>query len=153
MGSEIYGSGPNGQVQMDWSEENAIGAVEGLSAVAILVFTVLIIDALIVPAVTGGTILAAQGGGAPSCWPGPENGRQIINGLEYTIHALERMMPSGLTADLFSRGIPPSVVENVLEFGTSELGNTPGTLVWTLENIQIVTDDTGTLIITVIGGG
>ena len=59
-----------------------------------------------------------------SLWPGPEAGRQIIDGLEYTEHAVTQMMTKGLlfdeaalgTTNQASRGVPPSVVENAIQF-------------------------------------
>jgi len=64
-------------------------------------------------------------------WPSPANGRAIVNGIEYTTHALERMAPRGLIqrgTEIISRGVPPSVVENAIKFGTKTSGNTQGFL-------------------------
>jgi RHS repeat-associated protein len=79
-------------------------------------------------------------------WPSPWQGRQIINGIEYTVHALERMMPSGIGG----RGIPPSVVENAIRYGTTQPGREPGTIVHIYENVMVVTDALNQLVITVI---
>lgn len=82
-------------------------------------------------------------------WPGPGGGRVIIRGIEYTEHALERMVPRGLGG----RGIPPSVVENAIQHGTRTVGNQPGTLVFTFENVRIVTNAAANRVITVITTG
>jgi|688.fasta_scaffold104050_5 hypothetical protein len=86
-------------------------------------------------------------------WPSPANGRYAINGIEYTIHALERMAPRGLIqrgTEIVSRGIPPSVVENAIRFGAKTLGNTPQEIVHTFENVRVVTNLDATIVITVI---
>jgi RHS repeat-associated protein len=85
-------------------------------------------------------------GSSVAIWSSPWYGRQIINGLEYTVHALERMMPVGFGG----RGIPPSVVENAIKFGSTTLGNVPGTLMHIYENVIVITDLTNQVIITVI---
>jgi hypothetical protein len=46
-------------------------------------------------------------------WPSPAKGRSVVNSIEYTTHALERMAPRGLIqsgTEVISRGVPPSVV-------------------------------------------
>jgi len=82
-------------------------------------------------------------------WPGPGSGRVIIRGIEYTEHALERMVPRALGG----RGIPPSVVENAIQHGTRTVGNQPGTLVFTFENVRIVTNAAANRVITVFTTG
>jgi hypothetical protein len=63
------------------------------------------------------------------------------------------MSPRGLIqkgTEVFSRGIPPSVVENTIKFGVKSLGNTPNEMVHTLENVRVVTNLESTRVITVI---
>jgi RHS repeat-associated protein len=86
---------------------------------------------------------------AVESWPGPGGGRVIIRGIEYTEHALERMVPRGLGG----RGVPPSVVENAIQHGTRTVGNQPGTLVFTYENVRIVTNAAANRVITVLTTG
>ena len=93
---------------------------------------------------------------ATGLWPSPASGRQVINGIEYTREALSRMAPSGLIqkgTEIVSRGVPPSVVENAVQFGTKSPGNTPGTIVHTFENVIVVTNQLGNRVITVIRTG
>lgn len=88
-----------------------------------------------------------------SLWPAASNGRTIINGIEYTSHALERMQPVGTIIQgnvLFSRGIPPSVVENAVRYGRATPGRTINEVVHTFENVRVVTNVEGTRVITVI---
>jgi hypothetical protein len=89
-------------------------------------------------------------------WPAAGSGRQIINGVEYTVEALMRMAPSGLIQrgnEIVSRGVPPSAVENAIKFGTRTPGNTAGTVVRTFENVIVVTNQAGNRVITVIKTG
>ncbi|MES4787548.1 MAG: hypothetical protein C4294_19120 [Nitrospiraceae bacterium] len=81
-----------------------------------------------------------------SSWPAPWYGRQVINGIEYTGHALERMAPVGLGG----RGIPPSVVENAIRYGVTVPGREPGTVVHIYENVRVITDELGRVVYTVI---
>ncbi|MFY7842927.1 MAG: hypothetical protein ACOVOR_02815 [Rhabdochlamydiaceae bacterium] len=77
-------------------------------------------------------------------------------GIEYTTHALERMAPRGLIQsgrEIISRGVPPSVVENTINFGTKTLGNTPQEIVHVFENVRVVTNLDSTKVITVITTG
>ena len=88
-----------------------------------------------------------------SLWPAASNGRTIINGIEYTSHALERMQPVGTVFDgvkLGSRGIPPSAVENAIKYGNVTPGRTINEVVRTFENVQVVTNPQGTRVITVV---
>jgi len=84
-----------------------------------------------------------------SAWPASWYGRQIIHGIEYTVHALEHMMPVGFGG----RGVPPSAVENAIRFGTTFPGKEPGTVVHVYENLMVVTDVLGKTVITVIKTG
>jgi hypothetical protein len=88
-----------------------------------------------------------------SLWPAASGGRTVINGIEYTVHALERMQPVGTiikgTAS-FSRGIPPSVVENAIKYGKVTPENTPAEVVRTFKNVRVITNPTGTRVISVI---
>lgn len=89
-------------------------------------------------------------------WPSPAKGRSVVNGIEYTAHALERMAPRGLIQSgtgIISRGVPPSVVENAINFGTKTLGNTPQEIVHVFENVRVVTNLDATKVITVITTG
>src|SRR5690606_15012034 len=60
----------------------------------------------------------AQQSSGTSSWPSPWNGRQVVNGITYSIHALEQMMPVGFGG----RGVPPSVVQNAINFGVQSAG-------------------------------
>ncbi len=89
-------------------------------------------------------------------WPSPTKSAQLINGIEYVPHALERMSPRGLIhrgTEVVSRGVPPSVVENALKFGTKVPGNTSNEIVHIFENVQVVTNPEETRVITVITTG
>jgi hypothetical protein len=91
--------------------------------------------------------------GAVSAWPAASGGRVVINGIEYSIHALERMQPVGTImkgTTSFSRGIPPSVVENVIKYGTVTPGNTALEVVRTFQNVRVITNPAGTRVISVI---
>lgn len=85
-------------------------------------------------------------------WPAASDGRAVINGIEYTVHALERMQPVGTIMQgkaSFSRGIPPSVVENAIKFGEVTPGNTKSEVIRTFENVRVITNPEGTRVITV----
>lgn len=92
---------------------------------------------------------AAVDAGAPTLWPAASGGRQVIGGIEYTVHALGRMAPVGLGG----RGIPPSVVENAIRFGATAPGAEAGTVVHMFQNVTAVTNAAGTRVITVIRTG
>jgi hypothetical protein len=94
---------------------------------------------------------AAKGGA--SLWPAASGGRTVVNGIEYSIHALERMQPVGTimkVATSFSRGIPPSVVENAIKFGKITPGNTAAEVVRIFDNVRVITNPAGTRVISVI---
>jgi hypothetical protein len=100
-------------------------------------------------AIKGAVCTAA---GAMTLWPAANNGRIIINGIEYTTHALERMQPMGTIIkgkELYSRGLPPSVIENAIKNGTVSAGNTLDEVVRTFENVKVVTNPSGNKVITV----
>jgi hypothetical protein len=81
-----------------------------------------------------------------SLWPAASGGRTVINGIEYTTHTLERMQPVGTImkgATSYSRGIPPSVVENAVKFGKITPGNTAA------EVVRVITNPAGTRVISV----
>lgn len=119
--------------------------------------------------VAGGTGLAAVGGvyvgaiaigavGAEAAvvgiagvtlWPAAQKGGTIINGLKYSGEALSRMEPVGFGG----RGVPPSVVQNALEYGNKTPGNLPGRIVSQYENVKVVANETLDTIITVIKTG
>ena len=89
-------------------------------------------------------------------WPSPAKGRSVVNSIEYTTHALERMPPRGLIqsgTEVISRGVPPSVLENAINFGSKTLGNTPHEIIHTFENVRVVTNLDATKVITVITTG
>jgi len=52
-----------------------------------------------------------------------------------------------------SRGIPPSVIENAINFGKKIPGNTSEEIVHIFENIRVVTNSNATKVITVISVG
>jgi RHS repeat-associated protein len=89
---------------------------------------------------------------AASLWPAASGGRTVINGIEYTTHALERMQPVGTImkgATSYSRGISPSVVENAVKFGKVTPGNTAAEVVRTFDNVRVITNPAGTRVISV----
>lgn len=89
-------------------------------------------------------------------WPSATAGRQVINSIEYTTHALERMAPKGLIqkgTEMVSRGVPPSVVENAIRFGVKSPGNSASEIVHIFENVRVVTNPEATRVITVITTG
>lgn len=91
--------------------------------------------------------------GGMSLWPAASGGRTSINGIEYTTHALERMQPVGTIMKgktSFSRGVPPSAVENAIKYGKVTRGNTASEVVRTFGNIQVVTNPGGTRVVSVI---
>lgn len=112
-------------------------------------------------AVLGAWVVAAPyvvagGTAGVTLWPSPEAGRQVINGIQYTYHALVRMAPSGLIQqgrEIVSRGVPPSVVEHVIRYGSKSPGNEPGTTVHTFENVTVITMNAGRLVRSVIKTG
>lgn len=91
----------------------------------------------------------------------PQNGQQI-NGRNYTKHALERMAPDTPQVRAISqgyergskefnnfvspRGIPPSVVEGVIEHSQAIQGKTPGTMEYHGPDLKIVTNLVGDVI-------
>ncbi len=104
---------------------------------------------------TGKSGTKALSNAAPT-WPSPGAGRQVIGGIEYTTHALERMAPKGLIqkgTEIVSRGVPTSVVENAIRYGKVSPGNTSAEVVRTYENVKVVTNPEGTRVITVIKTG
>jgi RHS repeat-associated protein len=104
-------------------------------------------------AVKGGWGVGVVAEEGASLWPAASGGRTVINGIEYTTHALERMQPVGTImkgTEMFSRGVPPSVVENAIKFGTVTSGNTAAEVVRTFENVRVITNPTGTKVISVI---
>jgi len=82
-------------------------------------------------------------------WPSKVDGPQVINKIQYTVHALEQMAPRGFGG----RGVPPSVVQNAIDYGSKTVGNTIGTVVSTYENVAVVTNDALNRVITVITKG
>ena len=106
--------------------------------------------------VFGKGVVSAAKGGRTTLLPSASGGRTVINGIEYTIHALERMQPVGTImkgTELFSREVPLSVVENAIKFGKVTPGNTALEVVRTFENVRVITNPQGTRVITVIKTG
>jgi len=135
----------------DWTAQFAIGSAIGglMKAVGGGIGAILSHEAQHDAAV-------AAGSEATTLWAGPGSGRVIIRGIEYTEHALERMAPRGLIqkgAEMMSRGVPPSVVENAIKNGVKSAGNQPGTIVHVFENLRVVTNMAGNRVITVITTG
>lgn len=52
--------------------------------------------------------------------------------------------------EMFSRGVPPSVVENAIKFGKITPGNSAAEVVRTFENVRVITNPAGTKVISVI---
>lgn len=93
---------------------------------------------------------------AGTLWPAASGGKTVINGIEYTKHALERMQPVGTImkgTESVSRGVPPSVVENAIKYGKVTPGNTSREVIRSFENVRVVTNPQGTRVITVIKTG
>ena len=66
------------------------------------------------------------------------------------------MSPRGLIhkgTEIVSRGVPPSVVENAIKFGTKVSVNTSNEIVHIFENVRVVTNPEATRVITVITTG
>jgi RHS repeat-associated protein len=82
-------------------------------------------------------------------WPDPWSGPQTVNGINYSQHALDRMAPVGLGG----RGIPPSVVENALNFGTSAPAKEPGVMKVLFDNVQVIWNYVDNIVVTVIRTG
>lgn len=61
----------------------------------------------------------------------------VINGREYSGHALDRMQ---------GRGLMPSVVEDTIATGSRSAGNTPGTTVFTSGQARVVVNATGKVV-------
>ena len=110
------------------------------------------------------------GSKAYKVWDIPEGG-VIINGIEYSQHALERMAPnnSSVIAQLsrraekileqngyklgtdeynkffnkyvYPRVIPPMVVEDALKNGVKDNGNKVGTFIYTTNDVVVITND------------
>jgi RHS repeat-associated protein len=76
-----------------------------------------------------------------SIWQNGNNGGQMINGIYYFDHALDRMAPKGLwlaeKGKEGSRGVPPSVVKNAIKYGVQSAGNL-GRTVFTYENVRVI---------------
>jgi len=99
-----------------------------------------------------GKLVNVAKGGA-SLWPAASSGKAIINGIEYTKHALERMQPVGTIirgTEMFSRGIPPSAVHHAIKYGKVTAGNSVTEIVRTFENVRVITNPTGTKVFSVI---
>ena len=132
---------PCGRMNWNWGEA-AFWGVTGTG-----------LGAILGTGIYGGWWLWATYGPAATtgvaAWPAPWYGRQIINGIEYTIHALGRMVPVGLGG----RGVPPSAVENAIRYGATLPGREPGTIVHVYENVMVVTDALSKVVITVIKTG
>jgi hypothetical protein len=65
------------------------------------------------------------------------NQPEVINGRDYSGHALDQMQ---------SEGIPPSAVENTIQNGTPGPGSQIGTATHTLEGLKVVTNSAGRVV-------
>jgi hypothetical protein len=102
-----------------------------------------IFNAGVVGVMTGGTAYGS------SSWAAPWEGRVMQNGITYSIHALERMMPVGLGG----RGIPPSVVQNAIEYGDRSYGDFPNVVKIVYANVTVIYNTLTNTVITVIKTG
>jgi hypothetical protein len=84
-----------------------------------------------------------------SLWPAPWNGRVVLGGITYSIHALERMMPVGFG----ERGVPSSVVQNAIAFGERTTGDFPYVVEIVYENVTVIFNTLTNTVITVIKTG
>lgn len=104
-------------------------------------------------------------------WTMPESGK-IINGRLYTKHALERMAPDTIEVRAIlsnraiqkghlpgtkpfndyvnPRGIPPSVVEDAIKYGTKSIGRKPNTFDFTSTDVIVTVNDKTGAVVTVI---
>ena len=73
-----------------------------------------------------------------------------IGGRLYTQHAVERMMPSGLSG--YVRSIAPAFVEDAIQTGTATTRVVDGVTrtIYTSGTVQVVTEQGGKIIVTVI---
>jgi hypothetical protein len=143
-----------------FTTENAPTTINALTLVTFLPFKAAVVAGTINEAnaaklVKEGKIVfekvAAKTG--TSLWPAASEGRTVINGIEYTTHALERMQPVGTImkgTTSVSRGVPPSIVENTIKFGKVTPGNTAAEVVRTFDNVRVITNPEGTRVISVI---
>jgi hypothetical protein len=66
------------------------------------------------------------------------------------------MAPRGLIqkgTEIYSRGVPPMVIENAISHGTKMIGKSPQEIVHIFENIRVVTNSECNRVITVIVKG
>ena len=96
---------------------------------------------------------------ANSYWPSPEQGRQVIRGVNYSTEALRRMAPVGSqwldpVRQIFvaGRGVPPSVVENAILYGETTVVSTVEVKI-VYENVTVFLNPLTNLVITVIKTG
>ncbi len=78
--------------------------------------------------------------------PAPRNPPEILNGRNFSGHAIDRMQ---------ERGYTPAVVENVIKNGDKTIGNKPNTVVFTdaKNNIRVIVNSETGKVITITGGG
>jgi len=82
--------------------------------------------------------------GNPMSVPGPQNVRTVINGREYSGHALDQMQ---------GRGFVPSVVEDTIQQGTTFPARAGTTGVYdAVNNVRVITDTATGRVVTVIPG-
>lgn len=99
-----------------------------------------------------GVVAAPVAPAAVRLWPAASAGPAVINGITYTTHALEAMSPRGLIQrgrEIVSMGVPPSVVENAVEFGRKLPGSATGTVRHVFDNVVVVTNEAASRVITV----
>lgn len=77
--------------------------------------------------------------------PKPRNQPEIIDGRDFSGHAIDRMQ---------ERGFTPSVIENAIRNGEVTAGNRPNTSVFTdtVNNIRVITNTETGRVITIIPG-
>ena len=96
-----------------------------------------------------GYAAAGSAATAAELWPGRPAADQVINGVLYWGHALERMAPEAFGG----RGVPVSVVENALRYGKAIPSEVPGRVLHIFGNVTVVTNLAGDEVVTVIKTG
>jgi hypothetical protein len=91
------------------------------------------------------------------------NGREYaaVNNQLFTQHAVEHMAPRGLGAaagpnPVLGRGVPPSVVEDVITNGrlvSEAVTNGATRQTWLRDGVQVITEHAGRIVVTVMRVG
>jgi hypothetical protein len=92
---------------------------------------------------------AANAGNSSSAWQFPLSGPITQNGITFSKHALERMLPVGLGG----RGVPPSVVENVVTIGQRTPTLAQNVVEIVSDNVTVIFNTVTNTVITVIKTG